>query len=292
MTFADALRAHKDIFGELFVSMVEIGEASGKLTLVLKLVANQMKRDGTLHKRVRGALMYPLIIVLALGGIGVLMMTYVIPTLSATIKELGVALPLSTRLLIGTSDFVMRYGMWTVSFGVIAVALAWRARTLPPVARFVHRYSLRLPLFGPLIRKYNTARFCRTLAYLTTAGVPIVRSLEIVSHTVSNLRFREALVEATDGVKKGVQLHTIFAKRPDVFQPVVIAMIAVGEETGKVAEMLLRLALFFEEEVADVTKNLSTIVEPLLMIVIGVIVGIFAVSILQPIYSSLQNIGI
>ena len=292
LTLADALRAHEKIFGELFVSMVEVGETTGKLTLVLKLVANQMKRDATLRKRIRGALMYPLIIVLALGGIGTLMMTYVLPTLSATIKELGVALPLSTRILIGTSDFIMRYGIWIAAVGVIVAALAWRARTIPPVARVLARYSLHLPIFGSLIRKYNTARFCRTLSYLETSGVPIVRSLQIVSHTVSNLRFREVLVEASEEVKKGVQLHTLLAKHPDVFQPLVTEMLAVGEETGKVAEMLLRLALFFEEEVADVTKNLSTIVEPVLMIAIGVIVGIFAISILQPIYSSLSTIGI
>lgn len=291
-SFADALRPHQDVFGELFVNMAEVGEATGKLALVLKLVANQIKRDGALRARVRGAMMYPAIILVALGGVGALMMIYVIPTLSATIKELGVPLPLSTRIVIGTSDFIMNQGLATLGIVAALAAVAWYVRRLEAVKTFVGRSVLKLPIFGPLVRKFNTARFCRTLAYLGTSGVPIVRSLEITSRVVSNVRFRAVIRETAEEVKKGVQIHTLLARHPDVFQPLVTEMIAVGEETGKISEMLLRLALFFEEEVAQITRNLSTIVEPLLMIVIGIIVGVFAISVLQPIYSSLGSIGV
>ena len=291
-TFADALRRHQAIFGDLFVSMAEVGEATGKLTLVLKLVANQMKRDGTLVRRVRGAMMYPAIIVVVLIAVGTLMMIYVIPTLSATIKDLGVALPLSTRIIIGLSDSFVAYGLWIgLGFVALAVGAAYLYR-VSAVRAMIGRWSLRVPVFGGLIKKLNTARFCRTLAYLTSAGVPIIRSLDITAGVVSNIRFREAAREAGREIQKGAPLHTILAGHEDIFPPLVTQMIAVGEETGKISDLLIRVALFFEEEVASITKNLSAVIEPILMVVIGVIVGIFAISVLQPIYTSLGNIGI
>jgi len=291
-TFADALRDYHDVFGDLFISMAEVGEATGKLALVLKLVANQIKRDRTLIKRVRGAMMYPAVIISALGGVGTLMMIYVIPTLSATISDLGVELPLMTRIIIGISDFIRAYGLVAAGGAIALGAAAWRVAHQPAARRVLGHWSLKMPLFGPLIRKFNTARFCRTLAYLTAAGVPIIRSLEITAGVVGNSRFREVLQGAAREIQKGRQLNALLAAHPDVFQPLVTQMIAVGEETGKIGEMLLRLALFFEEEVASVTKNLSTIIEPILMVIIGILVGIFAVSMLQPIYSSLGNIGV
>lgn len=290
-TFADALRRHHDVFGDLFINMVEVGETTGKLALVLKLIANQIKRDRTLIKRVRGAMMYPAVILIALGGVGTLMMIYVIPTLSATISELGVPLPLTTRIIIGISTLIQNYGLVTAGVAIALGAGAWRIGHMTEPHRVLGRWAIKMPIFGSLIRKLNTARFCRTLAYLTASGVPIVRSMEITAGVVGNSRFQEVLREAAGEIQKGSQLNVLLARHPDVFQPLVTQMIAVGEETGKVGEMLLRLALFFEEEVASVTKNLSTIIEPILMVVIGVAVGIFAVSMLQPIYSSLGSIG-
>lgn len=290
-TFADSLREHHKVFGDLFINMVEVGEATGKLSLVLKLVANQIKRDRTLIKRVRGAMMYPAVILAALGGVGTLMMIYVIPTLSSTISDLGVSLPLTTRIIIGISEFITTYGLFVAGGAIALGALAWRAGNIPYVRRALGRWVIRMPIFGSLIRKLNTARFCRTLAYLTASGMPIIRSLEITSGVVGNSRFREVLRETAGEIQKGGQLNVLLARHPDVFQPLVTQMIAVGEETGKIGEMLLRLALFFEEEVASITKNLSTIIEPILMVFIGTLVGIFAVSMLQPIYSSLGSIA-
>ena len=291
VSFAEALRRHREVFNDLFINMVEVGEATGRLSLVLKLVGNQMKRDRTLLKRVRGAMMYPGVILVTLVIIGGIMMRYVVPTLTATIIDLGVPLPLSTRIVIGTSDFLSVYG-WVVMGGLVVLTVSlWRIKKIPAVKNMLGRYVLKLPIFGSLIQKLNTARFCRTLACLITSGVPIIRSLEITAGVVGNSRFRDVLREAIQGVEKGVQLNVLFARYPDVFPSLVTQMLAVGEETGKIGEMLLRLALFFEEEVASITKNLSTIIEPILMVLIGLVVGIFAVSMLQPIYSSLGNIG-
>lgn len=289
-SFADSLREHQQIFGDLFINMVEVGDASGKLALILQLLANQMKKDHTLRKRVRGALIYPAMILSVLIIIGILMMIYVVPTFTQTIKELGGELPLSTRIIIGFSDFFLNNKTFLiVGFLAIILIVTLIARTRQ-FKEFFSRLILKFPIFGPLAKKVNTARFCRSLFYLITAGVSIIRSLEITSSVLGNSVYRKAVHEASAEIQIGKPLNKILAAYPNIFQPLVIQMISVGEETGKVASMLLRLALFFEEDISATTKNLSTIIEPLLMVIIGVIVAVFILSMLQPIYSSLGNL--
>lgn len=289
-SLAESLKIHEKVFGTLFVNMVEVGETTGRLTLVLKLLANQMKKDYDLRRRVKGAMLYPAIIISALLIIGALMMIYVVPTLTQTIKELGVELPISTQIIIYTSDLMVRYTVWII-LGIVTLAvLLWRALKTPKGKAFFDTYILKAPLFGSLIQKFNSARFARTLAYLITSGVPIVRSLEITSTVLGNTLFQRAAQKAAGEIQKGKQLNEILGAETAVFQPIVIQMIRVGEETGKLSSLLLRIALFFEEDVNETTKNLSTVIEPLLMIVIGVAVGFFAISMLQPIYGSLGNI--
>lgn len=289
-SFAESLRIQEGVFGELFINMAEVGEATGKLTLVLKLLANQMKKDYDLRRRIRGAMLYPAIIITALLGIGTMMMIYVVPTLTQTIKELGVELPVTTRLIILASDLMMGYSLWFLAGLILAAALFWRALKTQRGKELFDRFIVRVPVFGSLVKKFNTARFCRTLACLIASGVPVVRSLEITSRVLGNTLFRNAVAQASKDIQKGKRIGEILALHENVFSPLVIQMIDVGEETGKISSMLLRLALFFEEEVTSTTKNLSTIIEPLLMIVIGAAVGFFAVSMLQPIYSSLGNL--
>lgn len=288
--FAEALRPHQQVFGELYVNMIEVGETTGKLALVLKLLANQMKKDYDLKKRVRGAMIYPIIIVTVLCLIGTLMMLYVVPSLAQTIKELNVELPLSTRAIIFISDFVVNRWMWMAGGVLLVGVLFWRVLKSAAGRQVFDRVVLKLPIFGSLVQKYNIARFCRTLSYLITSGVPIVKSLEITSSVLGNSLFRGAVKKASTEIQEGIELHTILVKYPKLFQPMVIQMISVGEQTGKISDMMLRLALFFEEDVTATTKNLSTIIEPLLMVAIGVVVGFFAIAMLQPIYGSLSNI--
>ncbi len=289
-TLGESLKPHEKVFGQLFINMVEVGEATGKLTLVLKLLANQMKKDYDLRKRVRGAMIYPAIILVALFGIGTVMMIYVVPTLSQTIKDLGVPLPFTTRIVLGVSDLFTKYIFYLfVGIGFLIYGVQRILQSEKGKAAF-DRFILYVPIFGPLVKKFNSARFTRILSYLITSGVPIVRSLEITASVLGNTLFRRATLEAVKEIQKGKQLHEILSHYPSIFQPIVIQMISVGEETGKVSTLLLRLALFFEEDVTNTTKNLSTIIEPVLMLIIGIIVGFFAISMLQPIYSSLGNI--
>ncbi|MDZ4299807.1 MAG: type II secretion system F family protein [Candidatus Sungbacteria bacterium] len=289
-SFADALRVHEKTFGTLFVNMVEVGELTGKLTLVLKLLANQMRKDSDLRKRVKGAMIFPAVIVIVLIGIGALMMVYVVPSLAATIKDLGGELPLSTKIVITASNLVLNYSLPTFGVLILLIFAFWRVLKTNTGRNIFDRVFLKFPIFGTLIKKFNTARFCRTLAYLISSGVPVVRSLEITSKVVGNSIFKKAAIDAAGEIQKGKQLREILSHHPKAFQPIVVQMIGVGEETGKVAEMLLRIASFFEDEVENTTKNISSIIEPVLIVVIGSAVGFFALAMLQPIYGSLNNI--
>lgn len=289
-TFADSLEPHEKIFGALFIRMIAAAETSGKLESTLKILARQMKRDHDLSSKVRGAMIYPAIIFTVLIAIGVLMMIFVIPTLTQTFNELGVELPLSTRVIIASSNFILNF-YWVLLI-IIPVILYGAFRFLKTATgkRLFDRSILRVPLFGPLIQKYNSARFSRTLGSLLSSGVSIISSLEITSGVVSNALFQDAIKQASIEVEKGKQLNEILKRYPRIFPPLVTQMVEVGEETGTLSHMLFRLALFFEEDVTATTKNLSSIIEPVLMIVVGIVVGFFAVAMMQPIYNSVGNL--
>ena len=226
----------------------------------------------------------------ALAVIGLLMMVYVVPTIVEVIRDLGADLPLSTRIVIVVSDILSRYTLFAVLGLAGAGFLIWRVLKTSTGKRVFDTLALRAPLIGSLVKKFNMAQFSRTLMYLLTSGVPVVRSLEITSHVLGSTPYRTAVAAAAGEMQKGRELHVILGEYPKLFDRMVIQMLSVGEETGKVSEMLLRLATFFEEDVAATTKNLSTIIEPILMLVVGGAVAFFAISMLQPIYGSLGNL--
>ena len=289
-TLAESMRPHEKVFGSLFINMVESGEISGNLEKVLKILARQMARDHELRSRVRGALIYPAIVVGALIAVGVLMMVWVVPTLTRTFTELGIALPLTTRIIITGSNVLVNYGWYAAGLVILLAAAFPYLLRRPGVRHAADTLILKVPIFGPLVQRFNSARFARTLASLISSGIPITRSLEVTASVLGNVNFRAATEAAREAIGRGHQLAGVLGERPELFPPLVIQMIQVGEETGTLSRMLLRLALFYEEEVAAVTKNLSSVVEPVLMIAIGAIVGFFAVSMIQPIYGGLGNL--
>ena len=289
-TFAESLRPHEGAFGHLFINMVEAGEISGNLERVLKILARQMSRDHELRSRVRGAMLYPAVVVGALVVIGILMMVYVVPTLTTTFQELGVALPLSTRIILAISHFLLVYYVYASAGAAVVALLFVRLLRTPGGKSVFDALVLRLPVFGPLLQKLNSARFSRTLSSLISSGIPITRALEVTATVLGNVHFRHTLETAASAIQKGSPLHEILASRADIFPAMVTQMIQVGEETGTTSRMLLRLAIFYEGEVATTTKNLSSLIEPLLMLVIGGAVGFFAISMIQPIYSGVGNL--
>lgn len=289
-TFADSLRPYRDLFGGLFVSVVEAGEISGNLERVLKILARQMKRDHDIRSKVRGAVIYPAIVVFLFIVIGVLTIIYAVPALAQTFRELNTPLPITTQIVISASDLLLHY-RWRIliSLALAAFAVVWFWK-LPRAKLVFSRPVLYLPVFGELVRRLNLARFTRTLFSLVSSGVPIVRSLEVTSSVLGNSSFRKALTESLPSIQRGEALSVALARYPKLFPPMVAEMLKVGEETGTTARMLLRLALFYEEEVFAKTKKISAVVEPAFVLVVGGVAGFFAVAMVQPIYGILLGL--
>ncbi len=287
---SESMAKHPKVFHELYVNMVKVGETSGTLETVLRNSAEQMRKDNELVSRAKGAMIYPAVVIATLFGIGILMMTLVVPKLTQIFVELKIELPLSTRIVIGASNFIKNQfllGVLLVVGFVLLIKISFRNIT---VKRLVHKIYLHLPIFGKLIRKVNSARFARTFSSLIVSGVDIVKSLQIVSNTLGNLNFKESLKDCAVQVQKGKELSDMLAKYEHIYPAMVIEMVQVGEKTGDVAGILSTLADFYEEEIDRTTENLSSVLEPVIMIVIGSAVGFFAISMLQPMYSMIQGI--
>ncbi len=289
-TFHDALAHHAKVFSPLFIAMVRAGEEGGDLAKTLLVIAEQMERMYGLRKKIQGALIYPAIIVVAIIGIGVLMMTQVVPTLAQTFEEMNAELPRSTQFVIAVSNFLVEYTVVAIAGVLVLGGLFYSALRTAMGARVRDLVLLRLPVVGTLVREVNAARTARTLSSLLSAGVDVLSALEICEDVLQNAYFRDVIKQARANVGKGEPLAATFARNEKYYPPFVGEMIAVGEETGQMTEMLKRMSSFYEDEVDRKTKDLSTIIEPLLMVVIGSAVGFFAISMISPIYQLSENI--
>ena len=287
--FSRALEAHPNIFSELFCSMIKVGEETGTLEDVLKVLVEQMERGHQIKSRVKGAMVYPAVIILAMLGIGILMLIVVVPKLAEVFSELNVDLPLTTRVVMAIGNFLAKF-WYSIPLGILVIAIALRIFSKTETGKFVLGIIfLKLPIISPIIKKINSSHTVRTLSSLIASGVPIVRSLEIVSNSSGNIYYKQALAEAAERVKKGAKLAEVLKKYENIYPSLVFQMIEVGEETGETSNILKKLAEFYEEEVANTTKNLSSVIEPILMLIIGAVVGFFAVSMIQPIYSMMET---
>ena len=288
--FSECIAAHPDAFPDLYVNMVRIGETAGNLEEVLNGLADQMKKDHDIVSRVRGALMYPAVIFMVMLLVGYLMMILVVPKLAATFMDIGAELPASTRVLIFMSNVMLNYWYFVIGGFVGFLYVARLVLRTAGGKKGLDALILRLPVIKGLSRKLNSARLCRTLGILVDSGVPIVKALEILAKTLSNHYFSESLSTAALEIQKGKTLFESLKKYKGLYPPLVVQMIAVGEETGSLTKVLTKLAEFYEDEVNELTKNLSTIIEPIMMVVIGAGVGFFALSMITPMYSVMDNI--
>ncbi len=285
-----AMDQHPEVFSALFAAMVRSGEKSGKLPESLNLISRQLEREMILKRRIKGALMYPMIIFAAMIGVGIVMMIFVVPTLVSVFTELNVELPLSTKIVIFTSSFLVN-NLFLASLTVFAVIVFvfWALRAKRG-KRLLDAVFLRLPFFSSLVKKINSSRTTRTLSSLIGAGVDIIEAFDVTKSVVGNHYYQEVLEKAKAEIQKGQPIAQVFLAAENLYPPLVGEMVAVGEETGELSNMLLRLADFYEEEVGETTKNLTTIIEPILMIFIGAVVGFFAVSMIQPMYSMMGGL--
>ncbi len=289
-SFSDSLAIHPKTFNGIYINMVKVGETGGNLNEVLKLLAQQMKKDHDLISRVRGAMIYPSVIITAMFGIGILMMIMVVPKLTDIFTEMEMELPLSTRIIIGMSNFLENNYIWGIIIFIAFIVIMRLIINIKEVRKILHKTYLHLPIFGSLIRKINSARFSRIISSLIKSGVSIVEALEITAGTLNNIQFKEALINAAQEVQKGKELSESLDHYRDLYTPMVIQMIGVGEKTGNLSEILETLANFYEEEIDNATKNLSSIIEPIIMLVIGGAVGFFAISMIKPMYSMMEGI--
>lgn len=287
---SDGMARYPGVFSELFVNMVKIGEIGGNLDETLQIVAVQLEKEHALRSKVRGAMIYPMVILVAMTGVAILMLTYILPQITGVFKDMDVELPRSTQMIVGLSDFLTNHSILVILF---VVGLLIGGKILLGTAGGKKALSftiLRLPAIKSMVIKINCARFSRIYSSLLKSGVSSIDALKIVSNTLSNFYYKKAINDSVKEIQKGVDLSEVIGRNRDIFPVLVSQMIEVGEQTGETEAILLKMAEFYEGQVDQATKNLSSIIEPVLMIVMGIGVGFFAVSMLQPMYGLMENI--
>ena len=289
-TLSDSLGKRPEVFSRLFVSMIKAGEESGNVSGSLGIVSSQMEKSYLLTKKVRGALIYPTVIILVMIVIAILLLIFMVPTLTATFEGLGVELPLSTRILINSSNFLVEHTLAVlvaVMLLVFSIVLFLRTKM---GRHLVDNVSVRIPVIGGMIKEFESARTTRTLSSLLSSGVEIIVALDVTIDVLQNHLYKDVLRQVRMAVEKGEPMSAVFIGHEYRYPVFVSRMVSVGEEIGKISDMLMSVANYYEEEVDQKTKDLSTIIEPVLMIIIGIGVGIFAVSMLAPTYSLVDYI--
>lgn len=284
---SDTMEAYPNIFPELFYNMIRTGEESGTLANVLSQLTLQLEREHDLRSKIQGALIYPAVIIVAMVGIGILMLVLVVPSLAATFAELQIPLPTTTRMVIGLAEVLVNFWYLAILLFLGIAAALWQTLRTKTGKNVADTVLLKTPIVGPVVKKVNTALLARTMSSLIGAGIPMVRSLEVTATVLQNMHFKKVLMEGAKEIRKGVKLSEVLGRHTNLYPVVVVQMVEVGEETGQTADLLAKLADFFEEEVSNITKNLASVIEPVLMLLVGAAVGFFAISMIQPMYSML-----
>lgn len=286
------MEKYRKYFGDFAVNIVRVGEVSGSLNDNLGYLAHELKKKKDLRRKVVSALVYPAFIVVATLGIGLLLIVYVFPKILPILQSFKGNLPITTRILIFLSHLLTSKG-WLILLFVIAFSILWVAvfRRFIQVRLWVHKMLLKIPVLGGLMQSYYMANFCRTFGVLLKSEVPIVETAGITANTSTNLAYQNSLENLTKHLTGGGRLSSFFDTESKLFPVLVAQMVVVGETTGTLSETLLYLADIYEQEVDDMTKNLSTAIEPMLMILMGLLVGFVAMSIITPIYSITQSLS-
>jgi type IV pilus assembly protein PilC len=287
---SDAFMQHPRVFTHLFVATVAAGEASGTLEESLEGLAVQLTKSYELRRKIRGAMIYPILVLAAAGGIGMGLSLFVLPRIISLFDSIQTELPLATRVLIWFSLFMKDHGVAAVTAFVVFIFVLAQILRSKPVLPFSHAALLRMPIFGKLVRDYNLANFARVLGAMLRSGIPIGEAFGIAADTLRNVRYRKALLRVREGAETGVPASTILEEFPNLFPTIVTRMLEVGERSGKLEETFQYLAEFYEDEVDVATKNLSTILEPVLLIFIGLTVAYIAIAIITPIYNFIGNV--
>lgn len=284
MPFSEALEKHKNIFSPLTINMIRAGEVSGSLQKSVSFVAENIEKNYQLTAKIRGALYYPIFVLGVAFVVGFLVVTFILPKITALIKDFNVPIPWYTGILIWLGDFMNQY-WWAVGLVILGGigAFIYYIRT-PAGRREWEVIVLKIPVLGVLARNIYITRFSENLSALLNGGIPVVRALTIVSEVVGNSVFEKIILNAASEVKNGNLMSTVFARSPEM--PSIIAqMVRIGEETGTLSRVLKSVSDFYNQEVENMTKNLTTLIEPILIVMLGIGVGVLVVGILMPIYN-------
>lgn len=288
---AVGLEKYKNVFGDFFINLVRVGEASGTLGENLQYLAEELKKKDELKNKVKGAMIYPIIILFATLGVTSIMTFIIFPKILPVIKSINVPLPAVTIAFVTISDFLLRFGYWVLTGFILFIFFFWLILKIPKARFLWHKFVLKIPVIKNMVVTVNLISFSRTTGLLLKAGTKIIEALEITAGTMSNLVYRRAILRASEGVKKGDPISNYFSEEPDLFPPIFSQMIVVGENTGKLDESVLFLANFYESELDEATKSMSNFLEPILLLVMGLVVTFVALAIITPIYKITQTLG-
>ncbi|HIA92073.1 TPA: type II secretion system F family protein [Candidatus Saccharibacteria bacterium] len=292
-TFADALAKYPKVFNDIYVNMVRAGEAGGILDSILERLAEQQEKDAEIKGKLKSAMTYPGVILSITIIAFLFLMTTVVPKIGNIIQDLAgedYTPPVYTKVMLGISDFLVNYGIKSLPFIAIGTVLLIRFIRSPKGKPLFHKFLLKIPLINKILIKVALARFARIFSSLNAAGVNILESLHTTGAAVGNLAIKEKIDAAAEAVKSGKPLSEPLSKDP-MFPPILAQMIAVGEESGDIDTILQKLASFYEQEVDQVADALTSILEPLMIVVLGGIIGMIALSVFGPISSITQSIG-
>jgi len=289
-TFAGALKKHPATFNDLFTNLVVAGEEGGILDNILTRLANYIEKAEALRKKVKSAMIYPAVIVGVAVGVVIILMVFVIPVFEQMFKSAGQTLPLPTLVVVSLSKIMRDYGIFLILAMPFLFFFFKKYHQTENGRTVIDRFVLKLPVFGDLLKKISVARFSRTLGTLVSSGVPILDGLSIVSKTSGNKTIETAILNARASIREGETIAEPL-NRSAIFPPMVIQMIAVGESTGALDSMLAKIADFYEEEVDVAVANLTSLLEPFLMIFLGIVIGGVVIAMYLPIFQMANAVG-
>lgn len=282
-SLADSLAKHPKVFNEVFIALVAAGETSGTLDQALERIANQQEKDADMISKVRGALIYPIIVLVVIGAVVVFLLTTVVPQIELLYNDFNKELPFLTALMIGFANIIINYWWLLLISAVGGVFFLSRWFKTGAGSLFADNIKIKIPLFGDLFQKLYMARFCRTGQTLMQTGVPMLEMLRITKRAVNNLHIESAIERASEKVKGGKALSEALAKEA-VFLSLVPQMIKIGEQSGAIDKMMEKAAVYYENELDNKIKTISTIIEPILMVFLAIVVGGIVLAILVPVY--------
>ncbi len=289
-TFADGLEKYPHVFSSVFINLVRAGEKSGTLQKNLQQLAEQLQKEHDLQAKIRGAMMYPSIVAMSAITVCTGIVVFVLPNITALFKSLDVPLPITTKILLVVADVATHYGHFILLGTIAAVVFFLLVKNTRFVKPIVHFIELRSPVIGRIVRDTNLARITLLFGTLLNTGMPFDDTLPVTISVIKNYQYKKLFEEMEKSVKEGNTITAALQHHDYLVPPIALRLIRVGEETGSLGDMLLYLSTFYEKEVDDATKNVTTLIEPIMIVGIGLMVGVLAFSIITPIYKVVGSI--